>query len=75
MAIPDPSPEQLRWVVEHNLQIVSGHRAQILASADAWANERAECDQLRAEVKSFRDAFNAHLAACPMSKAPGGIGG
>ena len=58
------TPDQLQWVLDHNIQIKGGHRAQIYAAVEAWRKDRAalEAAALRRQEQEKND-HGAGLAA------------
>lgn len=37
---PVISPDQVKWIVDHNEQILGSHRVQLLDASQAWAEDR-----------------------------------
>jgi hypothetical protein len=50
---PEPSPEQLQWILDHNQQIRAGHRYQLTNMVKAWQADRERLAAVRADT--FRE--------------------
>jgi len=42
--MPVISPDQVKWIVDHNEQIRGSHRVQLLDASQAWADDRARME-------------------------------
>lgn len=61
------TPDQLQWVLEHNMQIRAGHRVQISDAVEAWREVVQERDHLRAILDQARhegDCWSWDCATC-----------
>lgn len=47
------SPDQLQWVVDHNMQIRAGHRVQIYDAVAAWRKDREAVTALMALIAAI----------------------
>jgi hypothetical protein len=55
--IPQPmTPDQLQWVLDHNMQICGSHRVQIQDAVDAWRADQQRNPSLTTEVRAVRDS-------------------
>ena len=51
-------PDQLQWVLDHNMQIRGGHRVQIADAVQAWLADRAELTHARTLLRAvYYDRF------------------
>ncbi len=48
------TPDQLQWVLDHNLQIRAGHRVQIAEAVEAWRADQARIAALEREVARLK---------------------
>lgn len=49
------TPDQLQWVLEHNMQIRGGHRVQISDAVTAWRAQIQELEHQLARVKQLSE--------------------
>jgi hypothetical protein len=69
---PPISPDQLQWVVDHNMQIRAGHRVQILDAAEAWRKDLADLREAHDIIRAIiyaSDGCHGHRG-CEHSMEP-----
>jgi hypothetical protein len=67
------TPEQLQWVLDHNMQIRAGHRVQIAEAVKAWQADKSRLADLTEQLAEIRALIDKQPPSPPIVAQEGVI--